>query len=402
MNYLKELNAFYQQIIFNPLSGSAVALWNTLMHFNNLSGWQKTFSVPVSIIELKSGIKGSSFKRARDELQEKGYIRVTSRSGRQAAVYQMISQIKPMCQVNSFMDVETDAKQDTIPASETQWQTQPSQAEQSAHFTHDSLEQPVNEPIENQAAHQMNEDNMNHNTNQRAAHTTKDSLVHNVKDNMDHNTDHSTTNSTKVSAHHNKNHYTADNMVHYAEDNVDHNTDHNADPLVKQYINKNKIKHKTKQTTTTTDAIRFYQDYFGMASSYTADDICHWINDIGEPLVLEAMQRALDQQKPRWQYVKGILKAWSKKGITTVEQVAANEAAFRNRQLQQQHQRPSTAGSEVIPGWFQKRKQKQERNRQQKQQQTATSHAVGSPEWEECERLLVKYSKKHTNSKVLV
>ncbi|WP_246202687.1 hypothetical protein [Virgibacillus doumboii] len=98
MNYLKELNAFYQQIIFNPLSGSAVALWNTLMHFNNLCGWQETFSVAASVIELQSGIKGTSFKRARDELQEKGYIHVTSRSGNQAAVYRMISQFKLMDQ----------------------------------------------------------------------------------------------------------------------------------------------------------------------------------------------------------------------------------------------------------------------------------------------------------------
>ncbi|RYG73443.1 DnaD domain protein [Lentibacillus lipolyticus] len=394
MNYLKELNAFYQQIIFNPLSGSAVALWNTLMHFNNLSGWQKTFSVPVSIIELKSGIKGSSFKRARGELQEKGYIRVTSRSGRQAAVYQMISQIKPMCQVNSFMDAETDVKQETIAASETQWQTQPAQAKQAAHLSHDSLEQPVSEPIENQAAHQMKEDNMDHNTNHHAAHTTKDSLVHNVKDNTVHNTSHNTTNSTEARMHHNKNHYTEGNMVHNAEDNVDHNADHNTDPLVKQYINKNKIKHKPKPTTTTTDAIRFYQGHFGMASSYIADDICHWINDIGEPLVREAMQRALDQQKPRWQYVKGILKAWSNKGITTVEQAAANEAAFRYRQRQPQRHHPSTGG-EVIPGWFQERKQKQVRDSQRKQQQAATSHTVGSPEWEECEHLLAKYSNKH-------
>ncbi|WP_159457832.1 hypothetical protein [Virgibacillus dakarensis] len=92
MNYIKELNAFYNQVLINPLSGSAMTLWNALMHINNLCGWKKEFTASVSLLHLKSGIKGTTFKRARDELQKKGYIRFTSRGGNQAAIYQIISQ----------------------------------------------------------------------------------------------------------------------------------------------------------------------------------------------------------------------------------------------------------------------------------------------------------------------
>lgn len=91
MNYIKEINAFYQRQETNPLSSHAANLWHTLMHINNRAGWKKTFTVAVSVIRYKSGLSDSTFKRARTELHEKGYIRYESRRGNQAAIYEMIS-----------------------------------------------------------------------------------------------------------------------------------------------------------------------------------------------------------------------------------------------------------------------------------------------------------------------
>ncbi|WP_188455687.1 DnaD domain-containing protein [Virgibacillus oceani] len=93
MNYLKEMKAFYNRIIFNPLSGSAVALWHTLMHFNNLSGWQERFTVTNIMLMETSGVKGGSFSRAREDLIENGFIMVEPQSGSQSPIYQMISQV---------------------------------------------------------------------------------------------------------------------------------------------------------------------------------------------------------------------------------------------------------------------------------------------------------------------
>lgn len=35
MNYIREINAFYDRMEQEPLSGSAVSLWHTLLHINN-------------------------------------------------------------------------------------------------------------------------------------------------------------------------------------------------------------------------------------------------------------------------------------------------------------------------------------------------------------------------------
>ncbi|GAB3042124.1 DnaD domain-containing protein [Virgibacillus ainsalahensis] len=92
MNYIKEMNAFYNRIDFQPISSSAVALWHTLMHFNNRCGWKKEFSVAASMLQLKAGLKATAFKTARKELQDNGYITFQSRGSNRAAMYQMISQ----------------------------------------------------------------------------------------------------------------------------------------------------------------------------------------------------------------------------------------------------------------------------------------------------------------------
>lgn len=90
MNYIQEINAFYARVETNPLSGSAVCLWHTLMHVNNRAHWVEEFTVAASVLCSKSGLASSTFKRARTELKEKGYIKVTSR-GTRAPIYQMVS-----------------------------------------------------------------------------------------------------------------------------------------------------------------------------------------------------------------------------------------------------------------------------------------------------------------------
>ncbi|WP_404455354.1 DnaD domain protein [Virgibacillus necropolis] len=141
---------------------------------------------------------------------------------------------------------------------------------------------------------------------------------------------------------------------------VTHKMDDNVDPLIKQ-----KQKSKQNNKTTTTDAIAFFQDNFGVINSYVADDIIHWITDLGEPLVLHAMKRALEQGKGNWGYVKGILQAWAKKGITGVEAAQAEGAEFRvSREKKVRPFSGGTVTGEVIPDWFreQKRKEKLKRN----------------------------------------
>lgn len=87
MNYIKEINAFYDWLETNPLSLSAISLWHALMHINNKTGWLNEFTVSISVLSMKSGLSSRSVTDARKELAKKGRITWKSQSGNQAAKY---------------------------------------------------------------------------------------------------------------------------------------------------------------------------------------------------------------------------------------------------------------------------------------------------------------------------
>lgn len=326
MNYLKELNAFYQQLTFNPVSASAGMLWNTLMHFNNLCGWKKEFAMPATALQLKAGLTSSSFKRARKELCEKGYIYVKSRGANQAALYQMISQIQDYTQADSMGETVQGQRTNEIT---------------------DMREEGCSNNFEDQSMAQQMDEGEDHEADQQA--------------------DHNVTHSMDYSTNHNANHHTA--------------------PFFKHKQKQNKTGHKQ---TKITDAIRFYHENFGIASSYVADDMINWTNDVGDPLVIAAMKRALEQNKASWGYAKGILSAWVKKGITTLEQVEADEAAFCNQRQNKRSQK--YIGHEVVPEWFQELK-KEAREEDKRAKETA-SVVETEEERQEFEDLLAEFTGK--------
>lgn len=90
MNYVKEMNAFYDWLETNTVSTSAIALWHALMHINNKAGWTAEFAVAVSVLEVKSGLKRSTINTARQRLQQLGRIDFRSRNGQQSAIYRII------------------------------------------------------------------------------------------------------------------------------------------------------------------------------------------------------------------------------------------------------------------------------------------------------------------------
>src|SRR5690625_3139685 len=90
MNYIREINEFYVRLETNPLTPSAISLWFAMMHVNNRAHWVNSFSVAASTLRLKSGLPLSTFKRARLELRDKGFILYTPR-GTNAPLYEMVS-----------------------------------------------------------------------------------------------------------------------------------------------------------------------------------------------------------------------------------------------------------------------------------------------------------------------
>ncbi|MBP2078413.1 DnaD domain-containing protein [Oceanobacillus polygoni] len=328
MNYIKEINAFYNHMERIPLSASAVALWHALLHINNKAMWIEEFTVSGVVLRVKAGLKESSFKRARTELKEKGYINYQSRSRNQAPIYRMV---RLSFDKNEIYQSElADA---TI-------------ENEHAHHPIDSTVKPiVDQPKDELQDGSLNDEKVVHSADHQAGHdiTPYNSMVYLA------------------------NHPTDQGMNHQAG----HLTDREAAPLIKQKQNQTR-----QDKTVAIDALQFFQENFGRINPFVMEDLLHWVKEIGEPLLLHAMKRTLEQGKSNWAYVKGILQSWIRKGITTVEQADAEEIAFRKQQQQPKGSGVSTFNNgpteEVVPDWFRKQKQ-QEKQLQEKTQKASHS-----------------------------
>src|SRR5699024_10165687 len=87
---------------------------------------------------------------------------------------------------------------------------------------------------------------------------------------------------------------------------------------------------ETNNIESSSSAFKFYENNFGVLSPFVAENIEHWINDLNEQLVIEAMKRALKNQK-KFNYAEGILKRWLNENITTIEQVEEKEVKYENK-----------------------------------------------------------------------
>jgi hypothetical protein len=90
VNYIKEVNAFYDWLETNTLTDSAIVLWHALMHISNRAGWPDEFAVAISTLSTKTGLKKDAIIRARLRLQQAGRIDFKSRPGHLSAVYKII------------------------------------------------------------------------------------------------------------------------------------------------------------------------------------------------------------------------------------------------------------------------------------------------------------------------
>jgi len=111
MNYIREINAFYDWLETNTLTDSAINLWQALMHVANKAGWPGEFAVALSTLQFKTGLKKDAVINARHKLQQTGRITFKSRSGQQSAVYSIV----PFDGACGNCVVLTDTNPDTNP-----------------------------------------------------------------------------------------------------------------------------------------------------------------------------------------------------------------------------------------------------------------------------------------------
>ncbi|TRM10947.1 DnaD domain protein [Lentibacillus cibarius] len=371
MNYIKQLNAFYSLLDVRPLSSSAISLWHALLHINNKTGWRKSFTVAGVVLRLKSGLNESSFKRARQELTEKDCITYMPGRGNQAPSYQLTC-------LSHTMNPSTD-----VPVEE--WPADDENSQRTDNVPDYNTDYYMDHSLDHNAGY-SSDCNTEHNANRNIADFAPD---HGRDHNMDYTSGHNADYNTDRKTEHNIEDFVPDNGPDYnvdhssdynASHSTDHSANHTADPLVKQ---KHKQIHKPNKTTAA-DAIAFHEENIGHTPPFIRDSITNWMNDVGEPLVLEAMKRAIKRNKPSWNYVKGILQAWVNTGIHTVDAARAEETTFRGSQ--------GTSGrkpgsGEVVPDWFHDWKKQRKAEPRQMPQQTPEQFA-------ETERLLAKFRKK--------
>lgn len=111
----------------------------------------------------------------------------------------------------------------------------------------------------------------------------------------------------------------------------------------------------------TQNAFAFYeQNHFGALGSLIIFKIDQWINDLSEPLVIHAMEKAVLNGKTNWGYVETILKDWFNKKLFTLEAVEAADLQWKNQKIQAKPQRnqpqkyyqQKNRREETVPSWF--------------------------------------------------
>ncbi|WP_412176990.1 DnaD domain-containing protein [Lysinibacillus macroides] len=111
------------------------------------------------------------------------------------------------------------------------------------------------------------------------------------------------------------------------------------------------------------NAFTFYeQNHFGALGSLIIYKMDQWINDLSEPLVIHAMEKAVLNGKTNWGYVETILKDWFNKKLLTLEAVEAADLQWKNQQIQAKQQRnqssryyPPKQQTAPVPEWFKNR-----------------------------------------------
>lgn len=90
MDNIKQLNEFHERIDLEPISIHARSLWITLTNIHAKLLWRESFVVSASKLQVKAGLSQRTFKRAREELIDNGFIQVTFGDSNHSAVYRMV------------------------------------------------------------------------------------------------------------------------------------------------------------------------------------------------------------------------------------------------------------------------------------------------------------------------
>lgn len=103
-------------------------------------------------------------------------------------------------------------------------------------------------------------------------------------------------------------------------------------------------------------------------------------------LILEAVNRSIDENVPKWRYVRGILKNWEIKRVKTLNEIANLDAQFELRKNKKQINSGHIKRNEMIPEWLHQKEDENPREQPKKNTQPTIDE-----ERERLKALLKKY-----------
>lgn len=121
MNYIAQLNAFFDRLPSRPLSVHAVAMWCLLHHLANRAGWPRGgLAVRENVICGILGIGHGTFGRARAELAAAGLIAVLHGTGNRPPRYVLADLTQQAQKVSTFnKDIHSQSHRDMLTPSLT-------------------------------------------------------------------------------------------------------------------------------------------------------------------------------------------------------------------------------------------------------------------------------------------
>ena len=286
MNYLKQVLALNQLQLRDPLSKGQYMLFHALLNVNNDCGWIEWFEVASIRLELFSQMSREGVQKARKELIERGLIEFKS-NGTRAGSYRLKKLYEDSTQTSTQVSTQDSTQSSTQINTEIE---------------------PLSTPLPTQL-----EENTQMSTQDSTQSSTQDGTPLNKLNKTKQN-------KSKVNS-----------CSSYTEISDEKSSD--------------KDDNKT-----TENVFEFYQKNFGILSSFIQEDILYWIRDIGDGLVLEALKRALEQNK-EYGYAKKIMQSWVRKGIDSLEKAEAERVQFirANEKRGTSYQRTGRVAN--VPDW---------------------------------------------------
>ena len=91
MNFVKQLNTFFDLLLINPLNPHSQCLYLTLLYINYRCNGTKAFSVANSILMSFTNLSVSQLNRARNNLIQRKLIRYTKgKNQRHIGIYEIL------------------------------------------------------------------------------------------------------------------------------------------------------------------------------------------------------------------------------------------------------------------------------------------------------------------------